>query len=142
MSPLACHLEHLELAGSSGRDIHDVTPRVAQAVTNRGVRPWLATAHTPGATAALNTIEKESGVLEHPRLALERLVPREGRHVHDARRGDGNGCGQARAALLGTSPSVPVLEVRPLLGAWRQTVVMDLDNRPRVRRVVIQALGE
>ena len=139
---MVCHVEQLELAGSSGTDIHDVTPQVAQALASSGVRSGLATVHVPGSTAAVTTIEHESGVLEDLRAALERLAPREGHYAHNARWGDGNGYSHLRAALLGPSLSLPVLEGRLALGTWQQIVVLDLDNRPRKRRVVIQVLGQ
>lgn len=139
---MACHFAHLELPGGSGTDIHDVTSQALAAVSQSGVRQGLLTVHAPGSTAAVTTIEHESGVLEDLRQALERLAPREGTYAHNARWGDGNGYAHVRAALLGPSLSVPIEDGRPLLGQWQQIVVLDLDNRPRRRRVVIQVLGE
>ena len=142
MSPLACHFLHLELAGSSGTDVHDVTDQVARAVRESGVRDGLVTVHVPGSTAAVTTIEHEAGVLDDLRRALERLAPAGEPYAHDARWGDGNGYSHVRAALLGPSLGLPVREGRPLLGTWQQVVVLDFDNRPRQRRVVIQVMGE
>ncbi len=136
------HLEQLELDGGSGTDIHDVTGRVAAAVEASGVREGLVTVHAPGSTAGVTTIEYEPGVLADLRAALERLAPEGIAYAHDARWGDGNGYAHVRAALLGPSLSLPVVEGRPLLGAWQQVVVVDFDNRPRRRRVLIQVLGD
>ncbi|MBI5522610.1 MAG: YjbQ family protein [Desulfarculus sp.] len=139
---MACHVHNLELPGSSGTDIHDVTSQVLAAVGQSGVRAGLVTVHTPGSTAAVTTIEHEPGVLEDLRAALERLAPQGAHYAHNARWGDGNGYAHVRAALLGPSLSLPIENGRPLLGQWQQVVVLDLDNRPRRRRVVIQVLGE
>lgn len=139
---MACHVHNLELPGSSGTDIHDVTPQVLAAVGQSGVRAGLVTVHAPGSTAAVTTIEHEPGVLADLRAALERLAPQDAHYAHNARWGDGNGYAHVRAALLGPSLSLPIEDGRPLLGQWQQVVVLDLDNRPRRRRVVIQVLGE
>lgn len=142
MSPLACHVQHLELESSSGTDIHDVTSQALAAVSQSGVGSGLLTVHTPGSTAAVTTIEYEPGVLEDLRAALERLALREAHYAHNACWGDGNGYAHVRAALLGPSLTVPIAGGKPLLGQWQQIVVLDLDNRPRKRRVVIQVMGE
>jgi secondary thiamine-phosphate synthase enzyme len=96
----------------------------------------------PGSTAAVTTIEYEDGVLEDLRNAIERLAPRSLPYRHDARWGDGNGYAHVRAALLGPSLAVPIADGRPLLGTWQQVVLVDCDNRPRRRKVVMQVMGE
>jgi secondary thiamine-phosphate synthase enzyme len=60
---------------------------------------------------------------------------------HDARWGDGNGYAHVRSALLGPSLTVPVTQGRLALGTWQQIVLIDFDNRPRKRQVVVQVSG-
>jgi secondary thiamine-phosphate synthase enzyme len=139
---MRCHLVNLELAGSAGTDIHDVTGAVNQAVAASGVTQGLVTVHVPGSTGAVTTIEYESGALADLRDCLERLAPADGQYAHNLRWHDGNGYSHLRAALLGPSLSIPVVEGRPVLGTWQQVVVLDFDNKPRRRRVVIQVLGD
>jgi len=139
---MATHTETLELAGSAGSDIHDVTGQVQEAVSRSGIGQGLVTVHTPGSTAAVTTIEYESGALSDLQALLEELAPRGGEYAHNARWGDGNGYSHLRAALLGPSLTLPVLEGRAVLGTWQQVVVLDFDNRPRRRRVLIQVLGD
>jgi secondary thiamine-phosphate synthase enzyme len=47
-----------------------------------------------------------------------------------------------RAALIGPSLYIPVVEGKMTLGTWQQIVLLDFDNRPRERRIVIQISGE
>ena len=96
----------------------------------------------PGSTAAVTTIEYESGALSDLKQALEKLAPKEGRYAHNERWHDGNGYSHVRAALLGPSLSVPVDQGELLLGVWQQIVVLDFDNRARRRKVAIQVLGD
>lgn len=92
----------------------------------------------PGSTAALTTIEYESGAVADLRAALERLVPRDIPYAHDRRWSDDNGYAHVCAALLGPSLSIPVVDGRLLLGMWQQVVVCDFDNRLRTREIVVQ----
>ncbi len=91
-----------------------------------------------GSTAALTTIEYESGVVNDLKRAIDRLAPRDIAYEHDRRWGDGNGYSHVRAALLGPSLSIPLANGDMLLGTWQQIVLCDFDNRPRQREIIVQ----
>ncbi len=74
--------------------------------------------------------------------ALERLYPRDIRYGHEERWHDGNGHSHVRASFMGPSLSVPIAGGRPVLGTWQQVCFVELDNKPRRRRVVVQIVGE
>lgn len=74
--------------------------------------------------------------------ALERLVPEEIEYVHNERWHDGNGHSHVRASLIGPSLTVPFAGQSLVLAAWQQIVFLELDTRPRHRRVMVQILGE
>lgn len=123
-------------------DIIDLTPDVAGFVGASGIGTGCLTLFVPGSTAALTTIEYESGVLNDLKRAVERLAPEGDVYEHNERWHDGNGYSHVRAALLGPSLSIPVIGGRMTLGTWQQIVLLDFDNRPRTRRVVLQVMGE
>jgi secondary thiamine-phosphate synthase enzyme len=129
------------VVGTGETDATDVTERVAAIVARSGMQDGTCLVFVPGSTAAVTTIEFEPGVVEDLKRAIERFAPRDGRYAHDAAWGDGNGYAHVRAAMLGPSLAVPVVAGKPLLGTWQQIVVLDFDNRPRRRRVVVQVQG-
>jgi secondary thiamine-phosphate synthase enzyme len=139
---MATSTVQLALSGSAGTDIHDLTGEVERAVRDSGVEQGLVTVHVPGSTGAVTTIEHEPGALADLEALLERLAPEGADYAHDERWHDGNGYSHLRAALLGPSLTVPVADGRPLLGTWQQVIMLDLDNKPRRRQVVIQVMGE
>jgi len=123
-------------------DILDITPHVRQEVEASGAKDGVVTIFVPGSTAGVTTIEYESGVLQDLAEAIERLAPESIHYHHDARWGDGNGFSHVRAALLGPSLSVPFSAGKLQLGTWQQIVLIDFDNRPRHRQIVLQIIGE
>lgn len=139
---LTVHRTTIERPTTAATDILDVTGEVVAAVEESGVREGTVTVFTPGATAGVTTIEYESGCLSDLRRALDLIAPSDGDYAHNLRWGDGNGYSHVRAALLGPSLTVPVVDGSPLLGTWQQIVVCDFDNRPRRREVVVQVMGE
>ena len=135
------HTHEFSVDGTGGTDITDVTDETRLAVAESGIRQGTVTVFTPGSTAAVTTIEYESGVVQDLQHCLERLVPEEQEYLHDRRWGDGNGYSHVRAALVGPSLTVPVVDGELVLGTWQQVVVLDFDNRPRGRRVLAQVVG-
>jgi len=121
--------------------VWDLTPEVEGLAAESGVLHGSATIQALGSTAAITTIEYEPGALEDLHRALETLAPRDADYAHNARWGDGNGFSHVRSALLKTSVALPVVDGALALGTWQQVVVINLDNRDRVREVVGQVLG-
>lgn len=123
-------------------DILDLTEDVEDRIAQAGAHNGHVLIFTPGSTAAITTIEYEPGVVDDLREAIERIAPSDIHYKHDARWGDGNGYSHVRAALLGASLTVPIIEGRLMLGTWQQIVLVDFDNRPRQRKILIQVLAE
>jgi len=123
-------------------DIVDITAQVEQHLAEANVNSGTATLFVAGSTAGISTIEFESGLLSDFQNMWERNVPKGIPYDHDRRWGDGNGYSHVRASLLGPSLVVPFADKRLTLGTWQQIVVVDFDNRPRSRQVVMQIMGE
>jgi secondary thiamine-phosphate synthase enzyme len=123
-------------------DIIDITPDIEQEVSKAVMAKGVVTIFVAGSTAGLTTIEFESGVLADLQGMWERIVPKDITYAHDRRWGDGNGYSHVRASLLGASLTVPFSNKRLMVGTWQQIVLVDFDNRPRSRQVILQIMGE
>jgi secondary thiamine-phosphate synthase enzyme len=132
---------YLSLRTSGDTDIIDITHQVSNKVTGSGINDGQVLLFLPGSTAAITTIEYESGVVQDLKEAIERLVPEGIFYRHDARWGDGNGYAHVRAALLGPSLTVPLINGRLVLGTWQQIVLVDFDNCPRDRNILVHISG-
>ena len=126
-------------AGDS--DVIDITGELAQAVARSGIAEGLASAFVVGSTAAITTMEFEPGGVQDLRTALERLLPQHGDYEHNRLNHDSNSHAHQRASIVGPSETIPVAGGRPLLGTWQQLVLIDFDDRPRERTVVVQVLS-
>ena len=131
---------HLETEGNC--DVLDITPDVNEAVQNSSLSNGTVTVFVPGSTAGITTIEYESGALTDLKELFTRLVPENEFYAHNARWGDGNGHSHIRASLLGPSISIPFSSSRLILGTWQQVILVDFDNRPRKREIILQIIGE
>ena len=123
--------------------ILDLTADLREIVAGTDVRTGQATLMVVGSTAALTTLEYEPGLVDHDVVAaLERIAPESGRYRHEETWHDDNGHSHVRAALIGPSLALPVVEGGVPLGTWPQVVLVDLDTRPRSRTVVVTVVGE
>lgn len=122
-------------------DVVDLTRQVAQEIHASPIQNGAVTLFIPGSTAALTTIEFESGVVNDLKRAIENMAPEGIEYEHDKRWGDGNGYAHVRAAMIGPSLHIPIVDGKLTLGTWQQIVLLDFDNRPRERRIVVQITG-
>lgn len=131
----------LEFLMKGELDIINITAEVADAVSNSGIREGTATVFVPGATGAITCLEFEPGVVADFQQAIERLAPRDIPYNHDRYQADGNGHAHVRAGFIGPSLVVPFHRGELILGIWQQIVLINCDNRPRTRKVVVQLAG-
>ncbi len=123
-------------------DIIDITPQIEQQLAETDISNGTVTLFVSGSTAGISTIEFESGLLSDFQDMWERNVPKDIPYNHDRRWGDGNGYSHVRASLLGASLVIPFNNKRLALGTWQQIVLVDFDNRPRSRQIMVQIVGE
>ena len=95
-----------------------------------------------GSTAAITTIEYEPGLQKDFPDMLSRLVPSDMEYAHDNTWHDGNGHSPVRASLIGPSVIIPFIEGHLTLGTWQQIVLVEMDTRPRLRKIILQVMGE
>ena len=134
--------DSLSLSTRGDTDILDITDKVAALLDKHAFTQGQALVFVSGSTAGLTTIEYEPGLLKDIPALFDKLAPQNARYHHEETWHDGNGHSHVRAALQGCSLTVPFKEGRLLLGTWQQIVLIDFDNRPRRREVVVQLLGE
>jgi secondary thiamine-phosphate synthase enzyme len=121
--------------------IVDLTPGVASVVRTSGVQRGLVNVFATGSTVAVTTMEYEPGGVSDLQSLLERLIPVRGDYEHNVRNHDTNAHAHLRAAVIGPSESIPLVDGRLALGTWQQVVLIDFDDRPRRRTVTVQVLS-
>jgi secondary thiamine-phosphate synthase enzyme len=132
----------ISLQSKGHGDIIDITPEVQEQLAETDISDGTVTLFVSGSTAGITTIEFESGLLSDFKGMWERNVPTNIPYQHDRAWGEGNGYSHVRASLLGASLVIPFSDKKLALGTWQQIVLVDFDNRPRSRQIVVQIMGE
>ncbi|HEV3130091.1 MAG TPA: secondary thiamine-phosphate synthase enzyme YjbQ [Solirubrobacteraceae bacterium] len=119
----------------------DITAGVESVLSTAVVDRGAAVVFATGSTVAVTTMEFESGGVSDLQQLLERLIPHTGGYEHNRRNHDTNAHAHLRAALIGPSETIPIVDGRLSLGTWQQVVLIDFDDRPRSRTVTVQVLS-
>ena len=135
------HTGELRFSTEGDGDVIDLTDGLLEVVRSSGVDDGAVSVFVPGSTAAVTTMEYERGGVHDLRAALDRLVPREGDYEHNRLNADTNSHAHIRAAVVGPSETVPLRGGRLATGTWQQVVLVDFDDRPRERTVVVQVIS-
>jgi secondary thiamine-phosphate synthase enzyme len=135
------HAGEISLSTRGDGEVIDITQGVQRVVSTAGVADGIVVAFVRGSTAAITTMEHEPGGVADLEALFERLMPRHGDYEHNRLNRDANSHAHQRASIVGPSETIPVTGGRLVVGTWQQLVLIDFDDRPRERMVVVQVIS-
>ncbi len=124
-------------------DVVNITEQISEAVAHSKIKAGAVTLFNVGSTAGITTTEYEPGLVNYDiEAAFEKIAPQNARYEHEETWHDDNGHSHVRAAVLGPSLSIPILDGQLTLGTWQQIILVDFDTRARTRTIICQIIGE
>jgi secondary thiamine-phosphate synthase enzyme len=123
-------------------DIIDITESIQKSVKKSKIKEGIICIFLPGSTGTITTIEYEPGLKKDFPEALNRIAPKNIEYKHHETWHDDNGRSHIKASLMGPSLNLPITEGRLIHGTWQQLVFIELDTRPRDRRIIIKIVGD
>lgn len=141
LAGMAVRTVELHFSTRGDGDVVDITGEVQACAGDAGFGEGQVLALVRGSTAAIATMEFEPGGVHDLQQMLERLIPTQGDYEHNRLNHDSNSHAHQRATLVGPSEAVPLVGGRLALGTWQQLVLLDFDDRPRQRTVVVQLIS-
>ncbi len=122
-------------------EVIDISSLVESVVTKSGIFEGLVCISCIGSTGSVTTMEFEPGLCQDFPRFLNRFAPGDEKYLHHEMWHDDNGRSHVKASLLGPGIVLPIHESTVVVGVWQQIVFVELDTRPRNRRVAVQVLG-
>ncbi len=132
----------IKISTQGFNDIIDITNQVAEAVKKSQVKDGLVLVFVPHQTCAITVLENEPGLIQDLKDLLEKIAPLKAEYRHDAAWEEGNGAAHLLASLFKPDLVVPLEEGNLILGTWQKIILIDFDNRPRQREVIIKILKD
>jgi secondary thiamine-phosphate synthase enzyme len=128
---------------STTRGITEITPQVAEAVREAGVRDGLCTIYIRHTSASLLIQENADPAVRRDLEAfLSRLVPDGDPLFTHVAEGDDDMPSHVKSALTRTSEQIPIRDGALALGTWQGIYVWDHRHGRHRREIVVHVLGE
>ncbi|MCH7813252.1 MAG: YjbQ family protein [Planctomycetes bacterium] len=126
----------------SRRGFVNITPQVAEAVTESGVRDGLCLVNAMHITASVFINDDEGGLHHDYEKWLEGLAPHEpiGQYRHNDT-GEDNADAHLKRQIMGREVTVAITDGKLDFGTWEQIFYGEFDGRRR-KRVLIKIIGE
>lgn len=132
--------KEIEFSTNKTKEVIDLTDEVKKAVRSSDIENGIMVAQLPHATSMLVLNESESGVKQDLLDKLDDFAPPQDGYRHD--RIDNNADAHIKAALVGSSRVLPIMDGKMIRGTWQSFLVIEQDG-PRSRRtLVIFIMGE
>jgi len=131
---------NLSVSTQGHNDIIDITAQVAEIVRKSQTEEGLALVFVPHQTCAITVLENEPGLIQDLKDFLNKLAPLKGDYQHNRTGGEGNGAAHLLASLFKPDLTIPIENNQLQLGAWQQIILIDFDNRPRQRQIIVKLI--
>ena len=118
-------------------DVVDLTAKVEELVRNSRVQEGLAVVYAGHSTGVIVLNEYDDSLIEDLKGFLRRNLPSDGSYRHPV-----NAHAHLRSMLLTPSRVVPVHGGRLGLGTWQSLYWVEVERRPRRRKVEVTVVGE
>ena len=128
----------IEINTSGPVDVRDITIEVEKSLQEDGIQTGIALISTLHTTTGLTVNEADPALMKDMLNLLEKLAPDSGEYLHD--HGERNAHAHLRAALIGNSVTVPVMQGRLSLGTWQRIILFEFDG-PRRRRIQVKTIS-
>ncbi len=132
------HAASIELPTTKKAEMIDVTKRVRAIVAASGVQNGLCSIFCSHTTGAVTINENTDPDVQTDILnALERAVPRNEKYYKHE---EGNAHAHAKAAVIGSSETIPGQGGKLGLGTWQAIYFCEFDG-PRNRKLAVTVVG-
>jgi secondary thiamine-phosphate synthase enzyme len=131
-------LQKLDIKTRSQAEFQEITTKVREMVRNSGVKSGICVVYCPHTTAGMMINEHaDPDVVDDILNQLEEIAPRRGKYKHV----EGNAAAHIKAALIGSSVTLPIHYGELALGTWQGIFFGEFDG-PRNRQVLIRIIAD
>jgi secondary thiamine-phosphate synthase enzyme len=119
-------------------DFIDITEKVKGLISHSKIKDGVVLIFVKGSTAAITLMENEAGIFTDFKEVLEKIAPEKDDYKHHLKWGDYNAAAHIKSALIKPQINVPLENGELCLGTWQQIILIDFDEKPRQRDVIVK----
>lgn len=131
-------MHRLEVRTNTREQMVDITAQVNAVIADVGASEGVAVVYCPHTTAGITTNENaDPDVVRDLLEGLRRLAPCDGGWRHC----EGNSDAHIKAAIVGSSATIPIQQGRLALGTWQAVYFCEFDG-PRTRSATVTVIAD
>ena len=134
---MSTKIEKINILSKGFNDLVDITNNIQNAISTSNVKNGLLNVFLPSSTASIITLENEPGLGFDLAKLFDELVPINKIYQHDNLWHDGNAFAHLKAVILGNNITLPIIDGKIELSAYQQIVLIDFDNKPSNRQIIV-----
>jgi secondary thiamine-phosphate synthase enzyme len=139
---MSVYSDELDIVTKGESDIINITEKIEKSVKKSDIQNGIICIFIPGSTGTITAIEYEPGLKQDFPNALNKIAPKDINYKHHNTWNDDNGRSHIKASIIGPSLCIPITDGILIHGTWQQIVFMELDTKPRKRKIIIKIIGE
>ncbi len=132
--------KEIEFSTNKEKEVIDLSNEVRKAMNDCEIDDGIMVAQLPHATSMLVLNESESGVKQDLLDQLNKIAPPQDGYRHD--RIDNNADAHIKAAMIGSSRVLPVINGKLVKGTWQSFLVIEQDGPRSRRKLIVFVMGE
>jgi len=132
-------IKEIKVETNERNQLIDITSLVEDFAKESKINNGLCLIHSLHSTTAIIVNENENGLIQDVLYEIQKVFPKDEKWLHN--RIDNNADSHLASAFIGSSKIFPVKDGKLIRGIWQNIFLLELDG-PRVRRIILEALGE
>jgi secondary thiamine-phosphate synthase enzyme len=132
-------IKEIKVETNERNQLIDITSLVEDFAKESKINNGLCLIHSLHSTTAIIVNENENGLIQDVLYEIQKVFPKGEKWLHN--RIDNNADSHLASAFIGSSKIFPVKDGKLIRGIWQNIFLLELDG-PRVRRIILEALGE
>lgn len=121
-------------------DFINITKKIKELINYSKIKDGVVLIFVKGTTAAITIMEDEKGIVEDLKDVLEKIAPEKNNYKYHLKGEDNNGAAHIKSAILKPEIMIPLEKGEICLGVWQQIVLIDFDERPRQREIIVKIM--
>ena len=132
-------IKEIKVETNERNQLIDITSLVEDFAKESKINNGLCLIHSLHSTTAIIINENESGLIQDILYEVQKVFPKDEKWLHN--RIDDNADSHLASAFIGSSKTFPIKDGKIIRGTWQNIFLLELDG-PRIRRIILEALGE
>ncbi len=130
-------IEKFKVYSKGYSDIIDITNKIQDIVYDLSSKCALLNVFVVSSCASIITLDSEPALSYDVAKLLDLIVPINKVYQHDNVWHEGNAYAHLRASMLGNNITLPVVDGAIVLDIYQQIVMIDFDNKPSQKEIVV-----